>query len=193
MIFEWDEAKRLINLEKHGVDFVDASKMWNGPMLVAEDARREYGESRYVGAGRIEGRVMVVVYIPIEAQMSSGSSHCGRLTAGRLDLMKTQQMNKPAVVTRTVGVENQATSQTDWSRLDALGDDDLDYSDAPELGAEFWNNAKVLDRGAKKPITIRVDQEVVTWFKSRGGRYQVLMNQVLRQYMENLEKHGQSK
>ena len=62
MIFEWDEAKRLINLEKHGVDFVDASKMWDGIMLVAEDARREYGESRYVGTGRIEGRVMVVVY-----------------------------------------------------------------------------------------------------------------------------------
>lgn len=62
MIFEWDEAKRFINLEKHGVDFVDASKMWDGIMLVAEDTRREYGESRYVGTGRIEGRVMVVVY-----------------------------------------------------------------------------------------------------------------------------------
>lgn len=62
MIFEWDEAKRRINLEKHGVDFLDASKMWSGIMLVAEDARREYGESRYVGMGRIEGRVMVVVY-----------------------------------------------------------------------------------------------------------------------------------
>ncbi|MFA7496518.1 MAG: BrnT family toxin [Acidithiobacillus sp.] len=62
MIFEWDEAKRQINLEKHGVDFVDASKMWDGIMLVAEDVRREYGESRYVGIGRIEGRLMVVVY-----------------------------------------------------------------------------------------------------------------------------------
>ncbi len=62
MIFEWDEAKRLINLEKHGVDFVDAPEMWAGSMLVAEDARREYGESRYVGMGRIQGRLMVVVY-----------------------------------------------------------------------------------------------------------------------------------
>lgn len=62
MIFEWDEAKRQINLEKHGVDFVDASKMWDGIMLVAEDVRREYGESRHVGIGRIEGRLMVVVY-----------------------------------------------------------------------------------------------------------------------------------
>ncbi len=62
MKFEWDEGKRLINLDKHGIDFVDAPKMWKGPMLVAEDARREYGESRFIGVGRIEGRVMVVVY-----------------------------------------------------------------------------------------------------------------------------------
>ncbi|WP_077273041.1 BrnT family toxin [Acidithiobacillus thiooxidans] len=62
MIFEWDEAKRLINLEKHGVDFVDAPKMWAGPMLVAEDTRREYGEPRYVGMGHIEGRLMVIVH-----------------------------------------------------------------------------------------------------------------------------------
>lgn len=105
--------------------------------------------------------------------------------------MKTQPINKPSVITRNAVVDNkQATSQTDWNRLDALGDDDIDYSDAPEMGADFWKAAKVLDRGAKKPITIRVDQEVITWFKSRGGRYQVLMNQVLRQYMEQLEKHS---
>lgn len=62
MIFEWDEAKRLLNLEKHGVDFVDANKMWDGVMFVSEDTRREYGESRYIGIGRIDGRTMVVVY-----------------------------------------------------------------------------------------------------------------------------------
>ena len=49
--------------------------------------------------------------------------------------MKTQQMNKPAVITRTVGVDNQATSQTDWNRVDAMADEDIDYSDAPELDA----------------------------------------------------------
>jgi len=62
MKFEWDEAKRATNLEKHGVDFADAQKMWQKAMVVAKDARREYGESRYVGIGRIEERVMVVVY-----------------------------------------------------------------------------------------------------------------------------------
>jgi uncharacterized DUF497 family protein len=62
MKFEWDEAKRATNLEKHGVDFADAQKMWQKAMVVAKDARREYGESRYVGISRIEERVMVVVY-----------------------------------------------------------------------------------------------------------------------------------
>jgi uncharacterized DUF497 family protein len=62
MKFEWDEAKRVTNLEKHGVDFVDAQKMWQEAMVVAKDVRREYGESRYVGIGRIDERVMVVVY-----------------------------------------------------------------------------------------------------------------------------------
>ena len=107
--------------------------------------------------------------------------------------MKTQQTNNPAEITRTVVVDHQEPSQTDWNRLDALGDEDIDYSDVPELGADFWKEARVIDPGAKKPITIRIDQDVIAWFKARGGRYQVLMNRVLRQYMENLEKHGQNR
>jgi len=100
--------------------------------------------------------------------------------------MKTQQKNRP------VNVE-QKTSKTDWDRLDRLGDNDIDYSDLPELSSDFWSEAKVIDHGVKKPITIRIDQDVITWFKSRGGRYQVLMNKVLRQYMENVEKHARSR
>ena len=107
--------------------------------------------------------------------------------------MKPQQMNEPAAITRTVGADNQRVSQTDWDRLDTMTDEAIDYSDVLELDSAFWKAAKVLDRGAKKPITIRIDNDVIAWFKSRGGRYQVLMNQVLRQYMENLEKHGKRK
>jgi len=44
--FEWDEAKRHANIAKHGVDFLDAPEMFEGPMLVAPDTRKEYGESR---------------------------------------------------------------------------------------------------------------------------------------------------
>src|SRR5947208_9635361 len=44
--FGWDEAKRHANSAKHGVDFLDAPEMFEGPMLVAPDTRKEYGESR---------------------------------------------------------------------------------------------------------------------------------------------------
>ncbi len=101
--------------------------------------------------------------------------------------MARQRMTKPAI---TRG-RSQVTSQSDWERIDGLSDEDIDYSDAPELGSDFWATAKVLDPGTKRPITIRIDQDVIAWFKSRGGRYQVLMNKVLRSYMENLDKHGQ--
>ena len=46
MDFEWDERKRLTNLDKHGLDFVEAEEMFEGPMLVALDTRSDCGEDR---------------------------------------------------------------------------------------------------------------------------------------------------
>lgn len=44
--FEWDPAKRETNLRKHGIDFVDAVRMFEGLVLEREDRRRDYGERR---------------------------------------------------------------------------------------------------------------------------------------------------
>ncbi|MFQ5779851.1 MAG: BrnT family toxin [Nitrospiria bacterium] len=62
MRFEWDEKKNEINIRKHGVDFADASEMFTAPMLVKPDRRKHYGETRYIGLGQIQGRIMVMVY-----------------------------------------------------------------------------------------------------------------------------------
>jgi uncharacterized protein len=59
MKFEWDEAKRLDNLRKHGVDFIDASEIFSGKMVIALDRRVDYGEERYIGLGALKGRVIV--------------------------------------------------------------------------------------------------------------------------------------
>lgn len=59
MRFEWDEAKNESNLEKHGLDFEDAAKLFDGPMLVTLDTRRDYGEERWLGLGLIEHRTVV--------------------------------------------------------------------------------------------------------------------------------------
>jgi uncharacterized DUF497 family protein len=62
MNIEWDEEKRLSNVAKHAVDFVDAWKLFSHPYLEKEDARKEYGEKRFSGFGYIEGRLMVVTF-----------------------------------------------------------------------------------------------------------------------------------
>ena len=63
MQFEWDEHKRRENIRKHGFDFRDARKVFNLPMLVALDDRKDYGEDRWIGIGMLNTRVAVVVFI----------------------------------------------------------------------------------------------------------------------------------
>jgi uncharacterized protein (DUF4415 family) len=64
----------------------------------------------------------------------------------------------------------------------------VDTSDIPELTDDFWNNAErgVFYRPVKQPLTIRIDADVIAWFKKQagqGGHYQTQMNRVLREYM----------
>jgi uncharacterized protein len=60
--FEWDEGKNRRNIAKHHLDFQDARRVFDGPLLTAVDQRQEYGETRWVGIGLIDGRVVVVVF-----------------------------------------------------------------------------------------------------------------------------------
>lgn len=62
-MFEWDEAKRLSNLKKHGVDFADALEFdWEGAITVP-DARFDYGEERRTALGKFRGHVHSVAYV----------------------------------------------------------------------------------------------------------------------------------
>jgi uncharacterized protein len=62
MEFEWDEVKRLANLDKHGIDFIDVPSIFTGDILIVEDDRYRYGEQRFVTFGLLQGRVVAVVY-----------------------------------------------------------------------------------------------------------------------------------
>lgn len=62
MNFEWDERKNRINIEKHGFDFADASRIFDFPLVTAPDEREDYGEDRWIGVGLLDERVVVVVY-----------------------------------------------------------------------------------------------------------------------------------
>ncbi len=79
-------------------------------------------------------------------------------------------------------------SETDWKRLDAMTDEDIDLSDCPEITPEMFAKAVVRDGLAsskkKTQVTLRIDNDVLEWFKSQGKGYQTKINSLLRAYME---------
>ena len=79
-------------------------------------------------------------------------------------------------------------SLTDWERLDAIQDDEIDLSDVPEITPELFAKAVVRQglktKPAKKQVTIRLDEDVLHWFRTQGRGYQTRINALLRAYME---------
>ncbi|MGH7814002.1 MAG: BrnA antitoxin family protein [Candidatus Binataceae bacterium] len=80
--------------------------------------------------------------------------------------------------------------ETDWARVDALTDEEIeeaarsDPDAAPIADAEWFKNARLVMPERKVPVSIRIDREVVDWFKSHGRRYQTRINAVLRSYVQ---------
>lgn len=79
-------------------------------------------------------------------------------------------------------------SRTDLKRLDSLKNEDIDLSDLPEVSPERFARAFVREGLAplrvKEQITLRLDSDVLTWFRSQGKGYQTKINSLLRAYME---------
>lgn len=59
--FEWDESKRNANFKKHGIDFADAIRMFDRPVVEWLDERKDYGEDRYIALGELDGLVILCV------------------------------------------------------------------------------------------------------------------------------------
>ena len=62
MRLEWDEAKREANFAQHGLDFADAIRVLESDTIEWIDDREKYGETRIQAFGRLDGRVVLVVY-----------------------------------------------------------------------------------------------------------------------------------
>ena len=62
MRYEWDEAKRQSNIQKHGIDFSGIEKVFAGETVTILDDRFDYGECRFISVGVLTGRVVVVAH-----------------------------------------------------------------------------------------------------------------------------------
>lgn len=78
----------------------------------------------------------------------------------------------------------------DLERINAMSDDDIDYSDIPAVTDFSGFKRGVFYRPEKQTVTIRLDADVVAWFKGSEPKYQTAVNRVLREYMLAHAKTG---
>lgn len=77
------------------------------------------------------------------------------------------------------------TSETDWNRVSALTDAEIDTSDVPPLDEAFFANATL--HASNHPlveVTLHVDAQLLDWFRERGGDVESRINAALRLYVE---------
>jgi uncharacterized protein (DUF4415 family) len=69
-----------------------------------------------------------------------------------------------------------------------MTDADIDYSECPALGDEFFDKATVAWHPVKKPLTIQLDEDVLAWIKGQGKGYKTRINHILRAAMESQQQ-----
>ena len=98
----------------------------------------------------------------------------------------SKQEKKPNIKRYTLSELEKMPSFTDWDRVDRMTDDEIDYSDIPELDDEFFKNAKLIEPQIKQSLTVRYDPEVIDYFRNVVGKgYQSKMNSILKTYVRH--------
>jgi uncharacterized protein (DUF4415 family) len=81
-------------------------------------------------------------------------------------------------------------SKEDWDRLDSVKDEDIDYSDIPEVTdfSKFrpWEQRQMF-KPVKVTVTCKLDADIVAWLKQGGKGYQTRLNKILRETMANAQ------
>jgi uncharacterized protein (DUF4415 family) len=173
--FEWDEQKRANNLEVRKIDFQDVKEFSTatcspvGQIAMAKSGTKSSDMSKATKS-RSSAR---------SATTSAGSSRRG----GRGG-MKGKNIT---VVSR----DDRRKGKTDWAAVDALTDREINASIAndPDWSEDWhWSDAVLVIPPKKQAISIRVDDDVLGFFKREGPGYQRRINAVLRSYAQQKRK-----
>lgn len=80
-------------------------------------------------------------------------------------------------------IKNTVKSKTNWEKISHASDADIDYSDSPETTEDFWKDAELFIPSHKVHISLRLDEEIVDFFKEMGSGYQTRINAALKSYV----------
>ena len=76
------------------------------------------------------------------------------------------------------------------AEIAVVNDDEIDFSDVPELDEAFWKKARLVEPDRTQPVTLRVKKSVLDAYKAQGKGYQSRMNAVLESYARTMMKRG---
>jgi uncharacterized protein (DUF4415 family) len=87
------------------------------------------------------------------------------------------------------------SGRADWTKFDSTTEAEINKqvsgdADLQGLDAVDWSSAMAIDAPTKQPISIRLDQDVLDFFKAQGSGYQGRINRVLRHYVESARRSG---
>jgi len=165
--FEWDEDKTAQNLAKHGVSFLAAAEIFANEIIERIDDREDYGELRFIALGALK-RISTARPTLGVARRSFGSSPRRK---------RASMSEKPPTVRYSLGeIKAKRAPGEDQTRADA--------PEAESLGEEFWKQARIVIPRGKTSVHLRLDSDIVEWFKTRGRGHLTRMNAVLRAYVD---------
>lgn len=84
--------------------------------------------------------------------------------------------------------DSKRLTRKELEAFDALKDEDINFSDIPPTDEEFWKEARVVKPARKEAISLKLDPDILEWYRARGKGYQTLMRNVLRAYMNAQEE-----
>jgi uncharacterized protein (DUF4415 family)/uncharacterized DUF497 family protein len=174
----WDPDKAAANRLKHSLSFETAVLVFDDPLHASRPDPHPDGD-RWHTIGLV-GPVLLL-FIPGRKNPKKASRSAASSAPARPPHMKGEPMKK--------GTSKRLTPEqrVELKSLAALPDDAIDTSDAPEL--LDWSEAKrgLFYRPVKQQLTLRLDADVVAWFKSHAASnegYQTRINRALREYVQ---------
>jgi uncharacterized DUF497 family protein len=174
MRFEWDENKNRENRRKHGVSFEIAMEVSDDPFCLTNQDRIVEGEQRLWTLGRVEDLLNILVVV--HTVMEQGDEEA---------FESSPPEKRPLVKEHFMKKLTDRQRRKELAAIAAIPDEKIDTSDIPELTDEQLSSAVrgEMYRPVKKPVTMRLDVDVIHWLKSQGPGYQTKANRLLRAEM----------
>ncbi len=114
--------------------------------------------------------------------------------------MGQSEMSEERITRGSLKQARKMKDLTDWARVNAMTEEEIERNAAEdpdnppwteeEWARADWANARVVWPQGKEPVTLRLDRDILAWFKQRGRGYQTRINAVLRAFVEAQKQKG---